>query len=219
MLKNVRIWFTKTDSAKYISHLDLNNCMLRAIHKSQIPIWHTEGFHPHPFITFALPLSLGFTGLYESMDIKLIEDISNEDLIECLNSSLPIGIRITGVSEPVMHQKEIAFAMFNISAELPADNIDSCFEKLNELLTSDEILVEKKTKKGIKTINLKDDIKEYSLNKSENKITLNIILPAGNTKNINPNLIFTAFKNKFNEKIYVEITRSKLYNINMKDFY
>ena len=45
--------------------------MLRALHKSKIPIWHTEGFNPHPFATFPLPLSLGFRGVNECMDVKL----------------------------------------------------------------------------------------------------------------------------------------------------
>ena len=73
-LKNVRIWFKKDYECRYISHLDLNRCMLRALHKSKIPIWHTEGFNPHPFATFPLPLSLGFRGINECMDVKLEDD-------------------------------------------------------------------------------------------------------------------------------------------------
>ena len=73
-MKNVRIWFKKDFECRYISHLDLNRCMLRALHKSKIPVWHTEGFNPHPFATFPLPLSLGFRGVNECMDIKLEED-------------------------------------------------------------------------------------------------------------------------------------------------
>ena len=73
-MRNVRVWFKKEGTAKYISHLDLNRNMLRIIHMAKLPIWYTEGFNPHPFITFALPLSLGFSGLRESMDFKLLDD-------------------------------------------------------------------------------------------------------------------------------------------------
>ena len=62
-MRNVRIWFVKDFECRYISHLDLNRTMLRALHKSKLPIWHTEGFNPHPFATFPLPLSLGFRGV------------------------------------------------------------------------------------------------------------------------------------------------------------
>ena len=68
VLKPVRIWFTKDNECKYISHLDLNRVVMRALHKSKLNIWHTEGFNPHPFVTFALPLSLGFKGVKETMD-------------------------------------------------------------------------------------------------------------------------------------------------------
>ena len=58
-MKSTRIWFHKFGTAKYISHLDLNRCVARAFHKAKLPMWYTEGFNPHAFVTFALPLSLG----------------------------------------------------------------------------------------------------------------------------------------------------------------
>ena len=86
-MKNVRIWFKKDYECRYISHLDLNRCMLRALHKSKLPIWHTEGFNPHPFVTFPLPLSLGFRGTNECMDVKLEDDnYSYEEIITKLNN-------------------------------------------------------------------------------------------------------------------------------------
>jgi radical SAM-linked protein len=94
-LKNVRVWFKKQDECIYISHLDLNRCVLRALHKSQLPIWHTEGFNPHPFATFALPLSLGFVGERESMDIRLLdEEYPLANIVTELNKCLPKGIKV-----------------------------------------------------------------------------------------------------------------------------
>ena len=61
-MKSTRIWFHKFGTAKYISHLDLNRCVARAFHKAKLPMWYTEGFNPHAFVTFALPLSLGVEG-------------------------------------------------------------------------------------------------------------------------------------------------------------
>ena len=49
MRKDVRVWFSKTGTARYISHLDLNRCMSRAFHKAKLPLWYTEGFNPHVF--------------------------------------------------------------------------------------------------------------------------------------------------------------------------
>lgn len=73
-MKTIRIWFKKQRTAKYISHLDMVRLMERAIHKAKLPFWYTEGFNPHVFLTINMPISLGYTGLRESMDVKLLED-------------------------------------------------------------------------------------------------------------------------------------------------
>ena len=63
----VRIFFVKEGPSKYMSHLDLMRCMTRTLRRAGVPIWYTEGFNPHPFMTFAMPLSLGTSGLCETM--------------------------------------------------------------------------------------------------------------------------------------------------------
>ncbi len=59
-MKNVRVFYSKKGRMKFISHLDMNRFMTRMILKSGLPVWYTEGFNPRPYLTFALPLSLGF---------------------------------------------------------------------------------------------------------------------------------------------------------------
>ena len=55
----VRISFKKRDEASYISLLDLQRVMQRVLKRSGLPVWHTLGFNPHIYMTFACPLSLG----------------------------------------------------------------------------------------------------------------------------------------------------------------
>ena len=111
---NVRVFFEKTGMTKYISHLDLMRCMTRAIKRAAIPAWYTEGFNPHLFITFALPLTLGVESLCESMDIRLTEEMGFEEVKNRLNVNLPDGIRITNVAAPVYKANDIAFAEYKI---------------------------------------------------------------------------------------------------------
>ena len=74
-MKTIRVLFHKTGRAIYISHLDLTRAMGRALARTQLPVWYTEGFHPHLYMTFALPLSLGVEGLCETMDFWLTEEV------------------------------------------------------------------------------------------------------------------------------------------------
>ena len=73
--KNVRIFFEKKGRAIYISHLDLMRTMQRALKRSGLPVWFTEGFNPRLYLNFPLALSLGTTGEREPMDIAVVEEI------------------------------------------------------------------------------------------------------------------------------------------------
>ena len=153
MRKDVRVWFSKTGTARYISHLDLNRCMSRAFHKAKLPLWYTEGFNPHVFLTFAAPLSLGFEGRHESMDIRLIEDMPYPELIEKLNAGLPHDIRVWAVTEPEMKGNDVANAEYILRLECE----DPAFEKseMQRVLTEPELTVKKHSKKGEKIFDIK----------------------------------------------------------------
>ena len=47
------------NEASYISLLDMQRVMQRVLKRSGLPVWHTLGFNPHIYMTFACPLSLG----------------------------------------------------------------------------------------------------------------------------------------------------------------
>lgn len=218
-LKNVRIWFKKDFECKYISHLDLNRCMLRALHKSKIPVWHTEGFNPHPFATFPLPLSLGFRGVNECMDVKLEDDnYSFEEIIINLNKCLPRGLQVFDVTEPVMKAGKIAYAEFTII--IGSDKIGSSVigKQLKDFFASEQINIEKKSKKGLKTVDIKTGIKDFKIIEKFDNIELNITLSAGSSDNVNPNLVVSAFEQFTGTEYDVNITRNDLYNSDMELF-
>ena len=193
--------------------------MLRALHKSKIPVWHTEGFNPHPFATFPLPLSLGFRGVNECMDVKLEDDnYSFGEIITKLNDCLPRGLQIFNVTEPLMKAGKIAYANFTIV--IGSDKIASSIiaDKLKEFFASEQINIEKKSKKGLKTVDIKTGIKAFKITEKFDNIELNITLSAGSSDNVNPNLVVSAFE-KFTDTEYdIDITRNDLYNSDMKLF-
>ena len=218
-MKSVRIWFKKDFECRYISHLDLNRCMLRALHKSKIPVWHTEGFNPHPFATFPLPLSLGFKGVNECMDVKLEDDnYSFEEIISKLNACLPRGIQVFDVTEPVMKAGKIAFAEFSIKLSCENTNSTVIAEKLSRFLESEKIEIEKRSKKGLKTVDIKQGIKNFEIDEKFDFVLLNVVLSAGSSDNVNPNLLVSAFENYSALTVDADITRIDLYNSDMELF-
>jgi len=114
MQNDIRIFFTKTGMAKYISHLDLMRCMSRAFKRAQIPLWFTEGFNPHLFMTFARPLSLGQESLCEVVDVRLVGEMTFKELQTRMNDALPRDITVVSVQTPVHKPSEIAVAEYAI---------------------------------------------------------------------------------------------------------
>ena len=84
-----RILFSKSGTAKYISHLDLMHTMERAFLRAGITIRHTAGFHPHPYVSIPLPLPLGFSSQCELMEFGLEEGCTMEELPQKMNQVLP----------------------------------------------------------------------------------------------------------------------------------
>ena len=192
LLIRVRATFEKCGRAKYISHLDLNRCMLRTFRRSRLPIWYTEGFNPHPYYSFALALSLGFESSCEILDFNLNEDIPYDEIRDKLNAVMPEGMRIVKVAE--QKQKITAIAKAEYSFSLVSDETEELFAAVQELIESPEILIEKKTKKGLKTVDIKPDMEILTCNKAENSIDISMYLPAGTQTNYNPTLFIEALK-------------------------
>lgn len=191
-MREVRLRFSKTGRLKYISHLDINRAMSRALKRAQIPLWYTEGFNPHPYMSFSLPLSLGVESLCESVDLRIIGDIKNDEIKNRLNNVLPQDIKIVDVYDDFRDNSEIVYSDYVYKFEFK-DN-EAAFEKIKNVLSSDEIIALKKGKQGRKRVmketNIKSFIDKYSISIRNDVIVLNIRLLAGPEKNLNPSLLF-----------------------------
>ena len=220
-MRCVRVWFKKMGMSRYVSHLDLMRAMTRAVRRAEVPLWYTEGFNPHPYITFALPLSLGMESLYESMDMRIEGDCTNDEIFNMLAGSMPPGIEIVSVENPFNDPKEIAFGEFDIFFDCEKKT-DELLELIKEMLSADELIVQKLGKKGrhkvMKDINLIEFIKQYRLSSYESRVRVSLILPAGSTTNINPSLLADEIQKRADGNPAYTIVRKKLLLENMEAF-
>jgi len=207
-MENVRIFYKKKDRMKFVSHLDMTRFMIRMLRKAEIPVWYTEGFNKHPYINFALPLSLGFESNKEIMDFKITEEMSAQEIFNRLNSVFPSGIELIKVNEPKLKPKEIKYAEYFVLFE------EDIVKDLTNFLLKDEIKVIKKGKKGKETeIDLKPHIIKNEITLNNGNTLLKLVLPAGSELNINPSLLINEFLN--GKEIINFVTRNDLYT---KDF-
>ena len=144
----IRIKFSKTGSLKFISHLDLQRTMQSSFLRSKLPIYYSEGFNPHPKVVFTPPLSVGVSSLTEFVDVKMVADVSAEEIMEKLNASFPKGLCALECYEPKAKFSDIKWGLYEIIFELPAEVPADICEKAKDALTKDEINVTKFSKKG-----------------------------------------------------------------------
>ncbi|MBE6741763.1 MAG: DUF2344 domain-containing protein [Ruminococcaceae bacterium] len=220
-MQEIRLRFSKTDTAKYISHLDINRAFQRAFSRSKIELWYTEGFNPHPYMSFSLPLSLGVESLCENVDIRINESISFDEIKNRMNDSLPMGIRIVDVYDNFMDSSEIAYSDYVYKFEF-SDN-EEALRRIKSVLEQDEILAQKKGKKGKRRILKETDIKQfidkYNISIRAEQIVLNIRLLAGTEKNLNPSLLFDTIIRLIDMDFeYKSISRIKLLTKDLKEY-
>ena len=204
-MKSVRIMFSKTGRAKYVSHLDLVRAMTRAVRRADIPLWYTEGFNRHPYLTFASPLSLGYEGLRETMDIRMADDFPYDELAARLNAVLPEGLAVISAADVVAKAGDLAAAEYRLTIHLPASVIQ-------EALASNELLVEKRTKKKtMKTIDILPYFKNAVVEAvGENETVVTVALPSGGNENVNPGLFINALKGVVGVDVDAEVLRLRL---------
>lgn len=168
-----------------MSHLDFVRMFGRAIRRAKLPIAYSEGFNPHPLLTFALPLSVGYTSGCEILELVMAEEISPDEVMNRLNAVLPEGVRITSAHEGKSRMKALDIALYQVYPEKMPDGIA-------DFLSNKEILIEKKTKSGIKETDIRPDIKDIKLFLDRIEMTLS----AGSRANLKPEVVVNAM-NKY----------------------
>ncbi|MCL2366771.1 MAG: TIGR03936 family radical SAM-associated protein [Oscillospiraceae bacterium] len=155
-MTKLRLRYSKTDNAKYISHLDLAAAMRRAFIRAGLELEYSKGFNPHPYISVAMPLSVGMQSVCELMDVGLKAQVEMADLPGQITKYLPSGLEISEAYEPLRKFNELKW--LEISGILYYDTVpqDIC-QKLKTRFCASNIEVLKKTKRGMGTI----DIAEY----------------------------------------------------------
>lgn len=162
-----RIKLTKTGILRYFSHLDWQNTFLKALARSGLNVAFSQGFNPTMKTSLGVALPLFVQSECELVDIEIYDDIKNSDLQLKLEKILPQGCKIVRIEKLDKGAKAIDNTVQWAEYEIKLfDNTLHKFEDLSynmdKVLSSDEILLTKKNKKGfLKTTNIKPSIKSF----------------------------------------------------------
>ncbi|MBQ7669926.1 MAG: TIGR03960 family B12-binding radical SAM protein [Clostridia bacterium] len=210
-VRAVRIVFSKYGPMTYLSHLDFARNMMRAIVKSHLPVWYTEGFNPIPKLAFASPLSVGCCGEKEIADIKVTENITDDEILRTLKENMPDGIGISTVYTAESKFRSIKWAENEIIVK--TDRVDPELPKKICRLFSSPVVMMKRSKSGEKEVDITKFIKRVSARITGEGYIVNAITGADGEGYLNPEYVIGAINNAFDTERddgYHIIVRKKL---------
>ncbi len=218
-MDNLRLKFSKTGRAIYISHLDLLRTMQRAFLRADMPLKYSEGFNPHAQLTFALPLSVGASSLCELLDFKLNGFMELSEITYRLNKSLPEGIEALEVYESENKFKNIKWLDVEGIFEYDDRTSLAMLPELMDFFARDSIIIKKKTKSGINDSDIASGIRSIAFDTSAGRVKLKAVISA-QEPTLNPELLPSALEQLAPElkPDFASFTRTQVYDSEMNIF-
>ncbi len=149
--------FGKKGRLRYISHLDLQRFMMRALRRTDLPAAYSQGFNPHPQMSFASALAMGWSSDVELMDIRLTEAVDPAHALEQMRSALPPEMpvhrcRMVDDRHPALMAR-LTMADYRIGVSGP--DAGKILAEAAAYMAEETVPAVRKTKSGEKEVNIR----------------------------------------------------------------
>jgi len=153
----VRIKYSKLMPLAMLSHTELMVVFFRAISRAGIPIHFSEGFNPHPKVSFGPALGVGIESEAETLDMEISYTIDLLTVVKALNAALPQAIRI--IEARALHAGEppagVGATRFTYLSEVPEGFTGDLKARIDEFLKSGSAVVRRVSDKGAREIDIR----------------------------------------------------------------
>ena len=190
-----RLLFSKTGRAVYISHLDIMRTLTRAFLRAECRLKYSEGFNPHPQISIALPLSVGAESVCEIMDFRLRQEADPKEIPARLTAVMPEGIEVSECYEQTRKVAELKYLEIEGVFEYDERDAVEMAKKLREFYAADEIVITKKTKRGMGESDIKSAIRSIEFLPMDGQVRIKTVISA-QEPTLNPELLADALRQK-----------------------
>jgi radical SAM-linked protein len=163
VVQRIRIRYAKRGPLRFTSHRDFARAFERAIRRANVPIAYSQGFTPHPKISYASAAPTGVASEAEYLEIGLAAEVDPTELIAALDSALSPGLDI--LEAVIAHGGNLAERIEASAWQIelldqPVDELDAAVAKF---MDTDEVLVERLTKQGMRTFDTRGPVVRMSV--------------------------------------------------------
>jgi radical SAM-linked protein len=149
----LRLRYAKRGRLRFTSHRDVARSFERALRRAHVPMAYSQGFNPHPKISWIGAAPTGVASEAEYVEIQLVEIVEPADLVAMLDRAMPPDL---DVLEAVVAAGGDSLAdrveASRWRIELPGVAADELRAAVTRLLVEPSVEVERLTKHGMRTI-------------------------------------------------------------------
>ena len=217
-----RLKITKKGLLRYFSHLDWQNTFHKVLLRSGLNMVYSLGFNPTMKVSMGIALPLFAESEGELVDIEIYDNLSEREIMDLINPNLPEGAKILSVKQIERSETAINLAAqwaeyritpYNKSNADTLYNSDKFMYDVDKVLSSAEILITKKNKKGFdKTTDFKKSIGTHRFEGD----SLFICLKTGQESDI-PALRADDLMKLVNKEQIFDITRVRFLDENLNE--
>ena len=165
-MQRIRIRYAKRGPLRFTSHRDFARAFERALRRAAVPIAFSQGFTPHPKISYASAAPTGVGSEAEYLEIGLQAEVDPQALIAALDAALSPGLDIL---EAVVATGGNLAERIEASAwqvELPGVAIGEAEAAVAKFMDAAEVPVERLTKQGMRTFDTRGPVERMSVRAS-----------------------------------------------------
>ena len=215
-----RVAYHKGGEIRFISHLDLVRTLERAIRRAGLKMAFSQGFNPHPRLSFGPALAVGTISEREFFDLELTEALPPTEVHTRLTAQLPSGLDILEVGEisaqaPSLNQR-INCATYRVrtvfTEEFPVDRL---VRSLDRIMASSEVLIRRVTPKGNKEKNIRPGIYDLRGRLEGHEVVLEMALQTGSEGSVRPEDVVQGLISYCGfpvNPVHLDIRRTGLFN-------
>ena len=149
------IRFGKQPRLRFISHLDLQRFFQRAVNRTGLPIAWSQGFNPHPVMSFGSALALGWTSEYEVIDIKLAAPMGRGRVEAAVKAALPEDLPVLEV-RMIDDRHPAPMAQVRMSDyAITLENSEAVLAQIPAFLARESVMATRKAKSGEREIDIR----------------------------------------------------------------
>ncbi len=148
-VQRLRVRYAKRGRLRFTSHRDFSRAFERAVFRARVPMAYSSGFNPHPRISYAGAAPTGSASEAEYLELALSEVVVPADVHAMLDEALPPGLDVLEVVESPGGSLADLLEGSRWRIEVASAH-DLVADAVARFLASDEALVERMTKKGMR---------------------------------------------------------------------